>query len=409
MRSGLKWAVVAGLLVASGCAARGGDADSWATKTHPDVLAAADLQYYWQARLPLSRGETIVDMYRLDENLYFLTNCNRLVAMDAARGLPLWSFPVAPVGTKVFRACHADRANLTPGPVSIINVLEPEKAQRVEFRPVIINTVNQLFVLDRETGRQMRDIKLDFPANTAGASDGQYFYVGGGDGKAHSVNLQVGQPMWSLNTGAMLVAPVSAWGGRVYIGGTDLNVYVALGATKKAEVNWKQSVGGAVMAPLAVDSRGCFVPCMDKRLYAFDSATGYRRQGWDAPFATGSPLVDGPQLSASSVFQYARADGLHAINIVNGKARWNLPQGRMVLAILDSTVVVLGRDGSLLLTDEIKGTVKTRIPLTGFNRFAANTESPAVFVASRNGLVASIRPLSAGRLTAEMLRPAEQP
>ena len=58
----------------------------------------------------------------------------------------------------------------------------------------------------------------------------------------------------------------------------------------------------------------------------------------------------------------------------------------------------------MLVVDEVLGTVKTSLPLTGWELFAGNTTKPAIYVATKTGKLACIRKLAAGRLTPGLLR-----
>jgi len=52
------------------------------------ALARADLQYYWQMTpktLGLLEGEVIDHLCKLDENIYCITNRDRLICVDADR------------------------------------------------------------------------------------------------------------------------------------------------------------------------------------------------------------------------------------------------------------------------------------------------------------------------------------
>ena len=61
------------------------------------TLAKAGLQYYWEMgrkQLLLQEGENIRVVYKLDENLYAITNRDRLICVDAARGLTKWTYAI---------------------------------------------------------------------------------------------------------------------------------------------------------------------------------------------------------------------------------------------------------------------------------------------------------------------------
>ena len=74
---------------------------------HPEVLSKVSLQYYWDLDLRLGADQTVTHLLQMDENVYCLTNKNRLIAIDAARGLPKWQRSVADPSATLFLPTHA--------------------------------------------------------------------------------------------------------------------------------------------------------------------------------------------------------------------------------------------------------------------------------------------------------------
>jgi hypothetical protein len=83
-----------------------------------------------------------------------------------------------------------------------------------------------------------------------------------------------------------------------------------------------------------------------------------------------------------------------------------MPEGRMVLAIIEGDAYVLDAEGNLRVVDKVLGTEKAMLGLTGMDVFAANLSAPAIFAASREGHVYCIRALRAAHLGPEALRRA---
>lgn len=378
-----------------------GTKDPWAKHVGQDVLAKADLQYYWRMDLGLPSGETLQRMYKLDENIYCLTNLNRMICLDAARGIQRWSLDIADKHQTVFPPCHAERASLGYKVSGIAEILEPDTiSERLTFKPVLINTADRLLVIDRDTGAVVRDINLSFTASTGPASDGTYAWIGSTKGWYYTMLLQEGIAAYSMSAGGMLTVPPVTFNKNVYVGGSDGRVYAsAVGKAPKSL--WKQTIGGHVNAPLVVNDKGCFVPCDDNRLYAFHPASGLSM--WKMPFICGTPLRQPPQVGQKTVFQYAQGDQFYAINLTNGLVRWSSPSAIAVLGVVDSDIYLLGQDNNLHVADEILGTVKLTLPLAGFDRYVANITSSAIYVGNGSGRVACIRPLSAGYLKPEDL------
>jgi len=383
-----------------GCGAKMGQ-DEWAGLVHPNVLAKQGLQYYWRLSIELDRDETIVRMYLLDENLYCLTNRNRLVAVDAAVGNVKWLRSVADPEQTVFRPCHADGVLLSQKVSGIAEITGTAKPVLLKaFDAVIINSLSEVLVLNRATGEVVRNIALDFAANTGGSSDGVFFYVGSTKGWYHAIRLQEATEAWRKSTGDLLSAPVEYFGGRVYIGGED-GYFSAAKIGERGRKLWRQPLDGAVMASFHVDGRGCFVPCEDNRVYAFDVLDG--KKLW-APFICQGPARSPIQVGENTVFQYATGDKLYAINLVTGKQRWALPQGRQVLAVMEGEVYLRDNLNHLRIIDEILGTEKGRLPLTGLDLFASSADGAAIYAATRCGRVFCIRLETAGHLTPAMLK-----
>ncbi|MCD4700145.1 MAG: hypothetical protein K8R91_06205, partial [Phycisphaerae bacterium] len=114
------------------------------------------------------------------------------------------------------------------------------------------------------------------------------------------------------------------------------------------------------------------------------------------------------QVGRHTVFQYARRDRFYAIDLANGRERWNLPDGRTVLALakIDNQpyAMVLTAGKQLLLVHEILGKVEKSFPMTGLDLFAANAVKPVVYAAATDGKFVCITPESVKHLTANMLK-----
>ena len=422
-------------------AAAGCGPDLYRGVPSPQTLEAIDLQYYWQHQLKHDGGEKVQWLCLLDENLYCMTDSNRLTAINAATGVPKWTYQVAIPSDSVFfppshksdmrlsRKIHGvaeimgwdplpkiDREKLKD--VNIADILDREKAKSSQtidaailpvepqpepFDAVMINTVHDVVVLDRVTGTERRRIHFSFPANTAGCSDGRYYFAGATGGRYHAIALNEALHAWSLSTDDMILAPLTYYNSRLFVASTDHYLYSAEVARQGKRV-WRQKLDGSVTGELFADARGCFVPCQDNRLYAFDSMAGTTL--WD-PFACVGPLSEGVQVGEDTLFQYADRDGLYAINVANGRQRWHTPSDLpcKVVAVGGGMVyVVHGQAHEIRIMDELIGKVQNTIALGGNVIFARNALRSAVYLATPDGRIFCIRLKRAGRLTEQMLR-----
>ncbi len=402
MRSWTKLMVaVAAAAMLSGCRQDGGESPQ---PTHPTVFAEAGLTYYWRFRVPLPDEERIVRLYRLDENLYCMTNRNRVVAMDAASGRVKWIRRVAEPDQAVFRPCHGDLLVLSETASGIADILDPRRADRPEpFDAVFFNTLSYVRVINRKTGEVVREaVPFDFAANTGGDTNGLYYFVGSVKGIYYGILLQEAVEVWKLSTRDILSAPLVYHDRRLYVGSTDGSFYCTQVSGRGDEL-WRQETDGPITAAFHVDQRGCFVPSEDNRLYAFGLISGLPL--WE-PFICEGPLRDPVQVGERTVFQYARRDRLYAIDVANGRKRWDLEQGRVVLAVVDAEAYVLDAAGNLRVIDEMTGETIRTLPLTGWDVFLRNATAPAIYMASEDGHVACIRPQDSGYLSPAELRAA---
>ncbi|MGB2821474.1 MAG: PQQ-binding-like beta-propeller repeat protein [Phycisphaerae bacterium] len=416
MRSLVKLALAATCLAAVGC--QRGSAP--VSLTHASVLAKAGLESYWRMQLQLEEGQKVERLFLLDENLYCLTTGNYLIAVDAAKGVRKWTRRIADPGVKVYAPCHGNRVPMReqlPGVREIATLATPELLK--SFDLVFVNTPDFALAFERDSGELMRKIDFhrrpdEFCANTAGACDGEYFYIGATNGRCYAFRVNEVVIAWILRTNDVMTAAPRCHKpgdtGRVFFAGQDAELYVAQAGNVLSTVwppagsrDWP-AMAGPVVTEFHVDDRACFIPCVKRRVYAFSLAGG--EPIWR--FTCGGPLFDPIQVSENTVFQYARGDKLYAINPANGKLRWALPRGLRVLASMPANEIpmsyVLDDSGNLLVVDEILGKVRASIPLTACDLFADNTSAPAIYLAGTDGRLYCLRQLGAGRLTAEALK-----
>jgi outer membrane protein assembly factor BamB len=373
-----------------------------------ELLAEVGLRYYWSLPLKLNGSDRISRLYQVDENVYALTEMNMLIGISARTGVPMWRHEVTTPGLTVFDPVHADEVPLPKEVVGIEGVLDPSKA--VDALPidlVMINTITDLTVLNRRTGELMRsktDVPFKFAANSAGTTDGKSFFVGAASGEVVAMRFAEAIRGWYVTTDEMISAPPTYYNDQVYVASREMGAYkfFAIQFNPDTRVQWSQIIGGQVVAPFYVGPRGCYVACDDMRIYAFDPDSGEKL--WEQPFTCRGPARQGIQISEQTAFQYAENDRLYAIHLFTGEKRWDMVDGRSVLAVMDQNVYVLDKDRNLVVVDEMTGEVTTTIDMSNFDLFVPNTTTPAIFVGQRGGEMRCIRRISDGHLTIEDLR-----
>lgn len=189
-----------------------------------EVLAKAGLTIYWPlgGRSIFDEGESIKHLWLLDENLYCLTDTNRLIAIDAATGAPKWFQAVAEPGDSVFGPCHFDGMTLSAAPLTVAEIAgDKSVVLDAAFDAVLINSVRQILVMDRATGKIWRKIPLAFSAGSSGATDGSYYYVGSTHGQYYAFALNEALKAWAMQTGDMISAAIGYSDDHVFVASQD--------------------------------------------------------------------------------------------------------------------------------------------------------------------------------------------
>ena len=370
----------------------------------PDVLAKADLAYYWQQHYRPDAGETVQKLWRLDENLYALTSQGRLICLDAAAGTLRWSTKVATAAQLVFAPCHADSVVLSASGVREVLQAQPEAQPARPIPAVIINTITRVLVLDRRSGQVRREIDLKFAANTPGSTDGRYFYVGSINGSFYAINLSTGLADWEMSGGDMLSVRPVIFERRLYVA-SQSGKFMAVAPDADSKHLWAEATDGPLTAEFHVDNRGCFVPSQDYHMYCYDFVTG--QELWS--YLAQGPLLSDVQVGQRSVYQYARGDRFYALDIATGRKRWDNRQARTVVAVLSPNILALTENRHLLVLDEISGQALMELPMTGLDHFVPNAEMGSIFATSADGHFVCIRAKGAGHLSAKILTGKESP
>ncbi|MCY2930024.1 MAG: PQQ-binding-like beta-propeller repeat protein [Planctomycetota bacterium] len=411
MRGVAQWLVVTMVAaVLAGCAAQAGGPpqSEFGGLQSKDALAKVGWQYYWNVLPPpglLQSGETLDRILMVGDALVCVTDQNRLIAYEASTGRFRWYYNVRSPDRKVYDPIFVKDVSIHEAVPGLAAIIDPEKAPMAKpFDAVVVHTAHYVIVLNAMTGKVVRDDSVgrfqDVSPGAGGCADSKRFYGVTPKGLCFAYDLDSGIRTWTFGGYSGVSAPLREFAGQVFLANQDGEIMAAQ-AGKSLKMNWMQSISEPIVAPLAVSKRGLFVAGEQGNLQGFESIGGART--WKEPFRCQGRLVDAPQVSGRTVFQYAQGDTFYAVNLSDGKKRWTMKNGRTVLAIVGEEACILDARRVLRVVNEETGKEKYALPMTGLDLFLPTTASDGIWAAARDGRVFCLRPLSAGRLTLDKL------
>lgn len=348
----------------------------------PASLREAGLSKFWQFALPLEPGQSLADIYLVDDALYCTTDDGFVYALDAYTGVVRWLRQITTSRYRLSSPAHA------------------------EGRAVFV-TPTQLTVVDRLSGDGIMQTDLWFPAGTGAVSDGVLVYVGSVNHRYYAIDVATGLEAWKVQTQARIAARPALLDGVLYVASED--GAIRAGTALRKAYRWTTSTGSANSADLVADENGLYVACADHSLYSFDTASGALR--WRARLS--GPLYAPPVTTPDTVYQYCQDDGVVAINTSAQEGaerfRWKLADGRTLLTVDRESAYVLTRGETIAQVALVDGALRRSIPAAGFSLAAPSPGDGTLMLASPDGRLFCARSRSVPFLRREDLRAALTP
>ncbi len=442
---------------------------SFAGTVSADLLPRAELEKlgarrYWDGKLLLRPNEMVSRISLLDENLYVLTDQNRVFAVHALTGVQRWSRPLAEPDQTVRGPTHSPEYVLfsTPGDVRVIDRATGEsKGEPRSIRGVIIDVqhddaeinVGQLHGLfggetlnvyrgdgirpdsiplatlkitqvmpryskgrltlteqarraqigDRvraELVLPLKAVRLPFAPASAAVADETRLFFGAANARFYCLEILTGFEHWEVRTPRTVTSTPVLVKNDLYYAGQD---GLVVSCTKNDRIkNWTFQTEGAVFADLEVTPKHVFVASSDRSLYCLERETGIRqwRERMDMPLAAKPIATDG------QVYQEVPDFGLYALDVETGKIKWHRPEGGRYLMQSENTAYLWsgmpGEVGRLVAIDPQTGKESGVISTMVFSFAAASRSDQAMVFVSRLGDLLCARPKSA-----EPLKPAQ--
>jgi outer membrane protein assembly factor BamB len=337
-------------------------------------LATGGLLLDWPANLGL-RGDRIKAIHIRGDVLVAYTQSNRGFWMTAKGGEFLNSGQIA------------DRGHTLHPPVALNDAL-------------IIPTTGAIKVYDK-TGRLVTNYETPAAIQSPAAGSGESLYLGvSHEGAGRLAQYKMGKQLvktWEIYTGAGIVAAPVVYGGAVYAGGYDGQVWAM---TPERSPIWSFAdrtstfkTAGHITADLTADEYGLYVASQDRKLYCLDRTSGKIK--W--LYYASAPLVDQPIVIGNFVYQHVNGTGMVAINKTEGTyARepvWVKPGARQVLSTDEKNVYLATDNHTILAVDKLSGEARFSSHRRDLTVFATNEETPTIYAGTSGGEVLAIRPV----------------
>jgi outer membrane protein assembly factor BamB len=246
------------------------------------------------------------------------------------------------------------------------------------------STDGNLYAVDLESGTQKWKLALGVSATASPAVDQGVVYLGTYSGRFYAVDAVTGKLKWKFQTegerrfagkhlhgsepsGETMPDPFdcylsspAVWGGAVYFGSGDGNVYALDAAT--GTLKWKFHTGDVVHASPAISDGTLFIGSWDSYFYALDAASG--KEKWRFKTGEDHDIYNqvGIQSSAAvmdgAVYFGCRDSNFYALDATTGQKKWAFNnKGSWVItspAVQDGKVYFATSDSATLYAMDAK-------------------------------------------------------
>jgi outer membrane protein assembly factor BamB len=334
----------------------------------------------WAQTPELASGDSVKALHARESDLYVYTKRGQILVLTRDTGRLRW----------VTQIRSTDSGGMRP-PV----VLKEE---------VIIPTSSTLEVFEPHEGQLQRSIQLTVATRSNAIGAGNVVFLGGdtaGSGRVVAVDVtrRYRPTVWELliPKGGLASTP-ALFDNVLYIGGGDGNVYAVAAANREAVWPLKDNVfktEGPIVADLAVDDSGVYVPSTDSRFYCLNRGSG--RLKWQ--YFASRPLSGDPVLTATQVYLPVGDDGIACFGKGEGEATrhplWLAPGMTQFLAEdAQNAYLLRGADNVIVAVDKQTGEQRFESNRRDLTAFASNASTDGtIFAASKTNRILAIKPV----------------
>lgn len=328
-------------------------------------VEAAGLTVYWQRSVPLEKGDRLIRVERIEENLYLLTRHGLVLTLDAATGVFRWSADVT----------HED-----------VRVLGPTHGPDL----VYFATVLGIQGFDRVNGDRKMNWKGQITPASPIAPDAGSLYFGTAESRVVSLRRKDMLMTWQFATHGLVSSEPLLVGPNFYVVSHTGAIYAA---QKNDKTKLWETQTGPVQADATAWGSHLYVASMDQSLYCYDLVSG--KTLWRT--RTSYPLSQSPNALDKHVYLPTVDHGVYSINPDTGKIDWTCEPAVAFLAETSRFAWLADVNDDLLACDKATGEVRHKIAsAAGF--YVNNVDDDAIWMADAGGHVVCLRPAGAGFL-----------
>ena len=267
---------------------------------------------------------------------YFAIDGGRLVAYDLVTGTQLW---IADAATDSTPAAGEDLVFVAePDRIVALHARDGSPAWALPFAERLVvplvwdtgwliaaTTDGAVIALRASDGHRLWRRELGSPAHAQPALAGDRVYVPVEDGRVVALTLQDGAPEWEYRLGGP-PGDILALVDRLYVGSRD-NFFYCL-STKDGTPFWRWRTGGDIIGMPALDERSLYFVSLDNVVRAVNPHSGVQR--WFV--ALSFRPTGGAVRAADQVFVPGPVTSLRGYAALDGKPGGELPAGGEIAA-----------------------------------------------------------------------------
>jgi outer membrane protein assembly factor BamB len=335
-----------------------------------ELLKQAELEILWETKLPIKKGENLERLFipfdcargRGGNRIYGLSDQNFMVSMNRETGNVIFKRTIAETGL----------------PVVGLGL----------YKDGLFSTIgNKLVEISLESGEERSTKRLGFGVTCPVARNSSHFYVGCTDRRMHAFRSEDKVQVFeaAAESDSMITSIVADENSVIFA--TDDGNVISITPDRPKRL-WQFDASGGIVGPIIRDGESLFAASRDTNIYRLD-AKG--KPVWK--YQMGAILEKGPQVTERIVYQYARNEGLLAIDKESGRPLWPLPEGVDLLAEADGRSYVITKMGTLAVMDNKKAKQIYTVDLPGVSIYATNVTDSKIYIADKSGRIACLQPI----------------